>query len=257
MRPFHIIITCEHGGNLIPSQYASHFTGCEDQLESHRGWDIGALQIAQKLSTELNAKLFQTRISRLLVDCNRSVFNPEIYSDRTNRLSNNEKEEILKEYYYSYRNKVERYIRKISKQQRVLHVSVHTFVPEWNGVERSVDVGLLFDEARTTENIFCNYWKNELEKKLPDKSVKLNEPYKGADDGFTTYLRKKFSEQNYLGIEIEVNHKWANTPELNEITTALYFSLVLNFTHYSYSTFENKGVSRERVEKRKEIPRRE
>jgi hypothetical protein len=38
--------------------------------------------------------------------------------------------------------------------------------------------------------------------------VKMNQPYKGTDDGFTTYLRKKFDPEHYAGIELEVNQKY-------------------------------------------------
>ena len=51
--------------------------------------------------------------------------------------------------------------------------------------------------------------------------IKFNEPYKGTDDGFTTYLRTKFSDDEYLGIEIEVNQKYLGTEQWEMIAMGL------------------------------------
>lgn len=230
MRPFHIVITCEHGGNYIPARYSHLFSGSQELVQSHRGWDIGALKIAQKLARELQVKLFQTKISRLLVDCNRSVSNPEVFSKQTHLLAQEEKDRLLNEYYYPYRNNVENQIASKSTTEMVLHLSVHTFVPEWHGTERKVDVGLLYDDKRALETEFSERWKEEIQKQLPEKLIMLNIPYHGADDGFTTYLRGKVAESNYWGIEIEVNQKWVDSPEIGKIITTLHttLSIVLN-----------------------------
>jgi hypothetical protein len=33
----------------------------------------------------------------------------------------------------------------------------------------------------------------------------MNYPYRGTSDGFTAALRKRYAEDSYLGLEIEVN----------------------------------------------------
>ena len=38
--------------------------------------------------------------------------------------------------------------------------------------------------------------------------IRFNYPYLGISDGFTSYLRKKFNQKNYVGIELEVNQKF-------------------------------------------------
>jgi len=37
--------------------------------------------------------------------------------------------------------------------------------------------------------------------------VRRNYPYAGKNDGFTTYLRRRFPSDAYLGIELEINQK--------------------------------------------------
>jgi predicted N-formylglutamate amidohydrolase len=52
------IITCEHASNRLPEKWAHLFEGAQDVLETHRGWDPGAIQIARVDSDRLGAKLF-------------------------------------------------------------------------------------------------------------------------------------------------------------------------------------------------------
>ncbi|HZI25413.1 MAG TPA: N-formylglutamate amidohydrolase, partial [Chryseolinea sp.] len=97
----------------------------------------------------------------------------------------------------------------------------HTFTPVLNNQIRTVDIGILFDPNRKAESEFCRKLFDGLEQSLPYLSIKLNEPYKGTDDGFTTYLRTKFYDDEYLGIEIEVNQKYLGTEKWEMIAIGL------------------------------------
>jgi predicted N-formylglutamate amidohydrolase len=67
-----LIITCEHGGNAIPYAYRHLFQTDQDRalLNSHRGFDPGALAMAKSATAHLAAPLVMSTISRLLVDLN-------------------------------------------------------------------------------------------------------------------------------------------------------------------------------------------
>ncbi|WP_424961796.1 N-formylglutamate amidohydrolase [Ekhidna sp.] len=224
MRHVHTFITCEHAGNQIPKPY-EHLFHDKQVLSTHRGIDLGAHAFAKQLSDGLRIKLFETHISRLLVDCNRSVNNPQVFSEFASPLKSAEKNMVLQKYYYHYRNAVESYIRQQLLKKPVLHISMHTFTPVWEGVERKIDVALLFDENRALENDLCISWFRKLKEELPDFDVLTNVPYKGADDGFTTYLREKFPSQGYMGVEIEINQKWADTQQGEKFVSALQSTL--------------------------------
>jgi predicted N-formylglutamate amidohydrolase len=116
---------------------------------------------------------------------------------------------------------VEKTIAETIQNGPILHVSVHTFTPVFNGVERKLDIGILYDETRQSEKQFCEKWRDQLQQSLENKVVALNLPYNGADDGFTTYLRTLYDDNQYLGIEIEINQKFANRPEMDEIQSAI------------------------------------
>jgi predicted N-formylglutamate amidohydrolase len=204
-----LIITCEHAGNQVPDCYQHIFSNIKDILESHRGYDPGALEIARYLATECNAPLFICETTRLLIEPNRSIDSHELYSTYSRILFETDHEAIIKQYYYPHRNGVEEVISKVSKP--VLHLSIHSFTPVLNGEVRTVDLGILYDPVRKSETEFCSYLMDGLEQNLPYLNIEFNAPYKGTDDGFTTYLRKNFSDRDYLGIEIEVNQKYIGT----------------------------------------------
>jgi predicted N-formylglutamate amidohydrolase len=214
-----LIITCEHAGNQVPESYYHIFRDIKEVVESHRGWDPGALEIARFLALECSAPLFSCETTRLLIETNRSLDNYQLYSEYSRQLFETEHEQILQQFYYPYRNGVEEVISKISKP--ALHLSIHTFTPVLNDLVRPVDIGILFDPGRKTESDFCKKLLDGMEQNLPFFNIRLNEPYKGTDDGFTTYLRTKFSGNEYLGIEIEVNQKYIGTEKWEMISMGL------------------------------------
>ena len=237
MRPVHIIVSCEHAGNLIPNAYKHLFSGEEEILTTHKGWDPGALTIAKKIADYTQSRLFSTKVSRLLIDCNRSIDNSELFSVHSKVVHDSVKKALLDHYYLPYRKKVEDYIAVNIIERPVVHLSIHTFTPIWHGSERLVDVGLLFDDNRQLESQFCESWRAMASKYVPEILVMLNVPYHGADDGFTTYLRSKFTENRYLGIEIEINQKWIHTQELQGIVMGLYKALEESLNNYSITKF--------------------
>jgi hypothetical protein len=48
-----------------------------------------------------------------------------------------------------------------------------------------------------------------LQGELGELRIDLNEPYSGVSDGLTTTLRMEFPKGRYLGIELEVNQRFA------------------------------------------------
>lgn len=214
-----IIITCEHAGNVVPEKYSSLFAGSAAVLNSHRGWDPGALDVASTLANKLQAPLFRTAITRLLIEVNRSLDSATLFSEFTSELYANEKATLIAQYYLPYYHSIEEAIRQSEKP--VLHLSIHSFTPVFNGTTRTVDIGLLFDPASVQEKKFCALVKEKLDQQLPECKTVFNEPYKGTDDGIAEILRKKFPGSDYLGIEIELNQKFAGTSALMRIQEAL------------------------------------
>jgi predicted N-formylglutamate amidohydrolase len=205
-----LVITCEHGGNRIPEPYRDLFHAHQGLLDSHRGFDPGALIMARALATALAAPLVASTVSRLLVDLNRSVGHPRLHSKATRKASAEVRQRILKHYYQPYRAQVERLVRQaIADYGMAIHFSSHSFTPELDGKVREADIGLLYDPARPGEADLCERWKAALKNCAPDLAVRRNYPYAGKDDGLTAWFRQCFPADAYVGIELEVNQKHA------------------------------------------------
>ena len=207
-----LVFTCEHGGNRIPTEYQGLFRGQASVLKSHRGWDRGALVLARQLSSELKGPLVFSETSRLLIDLNRSLHHPRVFSEFTHNTDQATRQQIIQQVYLPYRRQAEKKMETVMKKQGiVLHFSIHTFVPELNNIPRNTDIGLLYDPQREGERALCLHLQDQLQSITRRWRVRRNYPYRGVADGFTTWLRKKFPGKNYIGIEIEVNQKHASS----------------------------------------------
>ena len=205
-RPVEFLVTCEHGGKRISSRYRACFAGQEALLESHRGFDPGALAMARTLAAQLKAPLIFSTVSRLLVDLNRSQGHPQLHAACIRLLPEACRRQIIEKYYLPFRAKVEMAIvQALGHGKRVIHFSSHSFTPILDGLVRTADVGLLYDPTRTDEAALCRQWHICLKAREPSLRVRRNYPYCGKSDGFTSFLRRRFPADQYLGIELEIN----------------------------------------------------
>lgn len=201
-----LILSCEHAVATIPQAWQPCFAPWQDLLASHRGIDFGAQAIAQALHQALHAPLVEATASRLLIDCNRSLNHPQCFSEATQGLSPEAKQQIIRAHYDPFRQAVTALIAaEIEAGQVVLHLSIHSFTPVLNGQIRQADIGLLYDPRRPGEKRVAQTWQKILQQQAPQWRIRRNYPYQGKSDGFTTYLRKQFSPENYIGIEVESN----------------------------------------------------
>jgi predicted N-formylglutamate amidohydrolase len=202
------LVTCEHGGNRIPSRYRALFDGYESLLSTHRAYDAGALRLARDLSSALRAPLCASTVSRLLIDLNRSITHPRVYSEATRAAPTAIREEIRRRYHTGYRSKAELQVsRLIATGHRAIHVSCHSFTPELNGKRRDADIGLLYDPMRSEELALCRRWRAAIKTQMPGLKIRMNYPYAGKSDGLTSFLRRRFAPELYLGIELEINQR--------------------------------------------------
>lgn len=194
---FRLLVTCEHGGNRVPREYAALFAGRERLLASHRGYDRGALAIARRFPGPLRA----STVTRLLVDLNRSPGHPRLHADF---VPEEARARIVARHYRPYRAEVDRLVRRLAP---VLHLSVHSFAPVLRGKRRTMEIGLLFDPSRRGEAELCGRWQRLL--RAEGFVVRRNAPYRGTSDGLTTALRARWPGTLYRGIELEVNRRIA------------------------------------------------
>ncbi len=201
-----LVLSCEHASADIPARFRSLFAGHESVLRTHRGWDPGTWQLGKRLSQRFQVPVLATKVSRLLIEVNRSLHHPKLFSEFSSPLQPEIKQQLIDEYYLPHRGALEQQIRTVLKRNhRVLHLSLHSFTGQWNGEPRTADLGLLYDPRRSAELSTSCRWQKSLRQRLPGLVIRRNYPYLGKADGLTTALRKKFTSTQYAGIELEVN----------------------------------------------------
>jgi predicted N-formylglutamate amidohydrolase len=208
MRPLTLLVTCEHGGNRIPPEYAPLFRHRKRLLASHRGYDAGALAMARSLARAVGAPLISATVSRLLVELNRSPGRQFRESPVMRDAPYALQVDVCRRYYVPYWSTVEAFVRRaVAEGRRVIHVSSHSFTPSLDGLARSADVGLLYDPGHAGERGLCARWQAALRARAPAWVIRRNYPYRGTSDGLTRWLRGRFDAALYGGIELEINQK--------------------------------------------------
>ena len=75
-----LILTCEHASNKLPAAFKSAVPA--DVLETHRAYDIGAVQVFRKLVKFAKPEFYcEGKFSRLFVDLNRTITNKSAFSE--------------------------------------------------------------------------------------------------------------------------------------------------------------------------------
>lgn len=218
----------------MPSEYARLFAGAERVLDSHRGLDYGALQVARAFGKRLGVTPATATVSRLVCDLNRSPHHRNLFSEYTRPLARAERERVLARHYWPYRRRVEGAVAAaIGAGERVLHVSAHSFTPVLRGEVRRCDVGFLYDPAVAGEVAFVAAWHAALAAAAPELVLRRNYPYTGVSDSLVTHLRRAYAVRGYVGIELEVNQK--------HVGGAAWRRLIGTLTHTLATVVESHG----------------
>lgn len=221
-----ILVSCEHSSNRLPPPLRLD----PRLLQLHIAWDPGARQIARRLSQSFDAPLFEGEVSRLVVDLNRTLGNRVLMRKVSDGhvipfnygLSKEQIQRRIDRYYVPYRSRVQDAIAEMLRRRgRCVHLCVHTFTPVLAGKRRGNDIGLLHDPSRAIERALCNEVRRHLSTHA-DYVVWFNRPYSGTADGILPAMRQRFDAPGYVGLEIEVNQKYAgNAAALRRLTDRL------------------------------------
>ena len=220
-----VLVSSEHASNRLPVGMKAS----PEMMALHIAWDPGALKIARRLAETFNAPLHAGEYSRLVVDLNRTIGNSVLVrrvSDGhripfNHGLSRSDVERRIKDYYLPYRTAVSEAVEGIIQDcGRCVHLCIHTYTPQLGDNVRGNDIGLLYDPHRQPEAALVR----ELREALIERTglvVWLNRPYQGTADGILPRIREAHDAKVYVGIELEVNQRFAEVPaELDDITDA-------------------------------------
>lgn len=201
-----LILSCEHARNELPDGLDLGLD--EEALRSHIAWDEGALELARTLALATGAPLIEGEVSRLVVDLNRREEDPGVIPTvafgvpvpGNQGLGAEQRQARFLRYHRPYRARI---LAEVGRASPCLHLSIHSFTPVLHGEERTVRLGLLFDPDRSAEARHAERLRQAL--RAAGVDARFNEPYLGTDEGLTTWLRERFADERYAGIELELH----------------------------------------------------
>jgi len=207
------VIICEHASCHIPDHYQG-LGLAQDKIESHIGWDIGAQALSEKLAQQLDAPLIVQTHSRLLYDCNRPPSSKSAIPSKSettlipgnSQLSSAQKQARADAYYYPFHQSIRNFLDKRATVQDSIIVTIHSFNPIYNALERKLDIGIIHDLDIA--------WANKLTQAaqtLQHVQTSLNEPYSAADE-VTHTLQLHGTNRSLANVMIEVKNNLIDTP---------------------------------------------
>jgi len=186
------VLACEHAANFVPAGYGT--LGLDPaELERHIAWDPGARGVAAAMSLMLDAPLVASRISRLMIDCNRPLDAPDLIPSlsETTRIPGNasldaaERRRRIALAHEPFHAAIDELLERRARGGLASWlVSVHSFTPVYKGVPRPWEIGIIHDEdarlAAPLIDALCA---------VPGLRVGVNQPYSPADRVYYTIER--------------------------------------------------------------------
>jgi predicted N-formylglutamate amidohydrolase len=152
-----VVLVCEHASNHMPPRY--HGLGLpRAELERHIAWDIGAADLARRLSVLLDAPLFLSGYSRLLIDCNRPLGSSTSIPTQSEDtvipgnlgLDADEVARRQAAWFTPFQDRIARHLdARMTAARPTIIIGVHSFTPVFQGVARPWQAGVQYARATT------------------------------------------------------------------------------------------------------------
>lgn len=150
-----LVLVCEHASNWMPDSHGGLGLPAPER-QRHIAWDIGAAEVARKLSHLLDAPLVLAGASRLLIDLNRPLGCPTSIPARSeatdipgNRnLSAAERDARAARWFHPFHDRLAALLddrRRRNAPTRL--IAVHSFTPVFLGEVRPWRAGVLYRRA--------------------------------------------------------------------------------------------------------------
>lgn len=221
-----VLITCEHASAALPG--GADLGVSAAVRTSHVGWDAGAARVAGQVARELGCAYVAGAWSRLWVDLNRPAGSRQVVPavsfgvavQGNAALSDQARHARVAAYHEPHWRRVTGLVEERARGGGCLHLAIHSFDPAIAPQDRCFEVGVLFDPDWQPEAAIADELRGLVAG--AGYETRTNEPYLGTDEGLTTWLRTRFEDAAYTGIEIELNQALATSPaRAGELTGAL------------------------------------
>ena len=201
-----VLVVCDHASNYVPNA----LNGLDIQahyFERHIGYDIGAAEVARRLTAQLNASAVLAGFSRLVIDANRFLTShdsvPSISDGVTIKgneaLSITDRLVRVEELFIPYHDAINRAIASIRKHFSMpLMISVHSYTPIFQGFERPWEIGVVWEGDDGVASMLMEF----LEENTP-YHVGDNEPYHACNPvGYT--MKTHAESKGYPHVMVEI-----------------------------------------------------
>jgi predicted N-formylglutamate amidohydrolase len=196
-----VVLSCEHASARLPEPYAWPE---QDRwlVGTHWSYDLGARVLSLELARELSASAVLARFTRLLIDPNRALSQPDLFrvsaEGRPVRLNQGleaaERTRRIERYYRPYHTALD---EALARSHAPLLLSIHSFTPNYEGEVRDVELGVLFNH----EEEHADALHAALERAF--SAVRKNEPWSGR--GGLIYSAESHAQRfGRVALELEV-----------------------------------------------------
>jgi len=179
------VLICDHASHRIPEALGSLGVSEADRL-THIGWDIGAADVARRLSELLDATLVLPGYSRLVIDNNRPPHVPSAMPTVSGgvRVPGNEQLDDaaraarVDTFHRPYHSAIANLLDERAREGRAtVLLSIHSFTPQpLHGTPRPWPVSMLYGRDARLAHPFRDALRAE------DLHVGDNEPYRVSDE---------------------------------------------------------------------------
>jgi predicted N-formylglutamate amidohydrolase len=185
------VVVCDHASSRIPPEYGFLGLSAAERL-AHIAWDPGALEMSLRLAELLDAPLVYSTVSRLVVDCNRSLDAPDLIaavSETTAipgnaKLSAGERRHRIAAVHEPYHAAIDALLeQRMARPMATALIGIHTFTPVYRGVARHWQVGVIFQRDRRLADRLIDSFRAE------GLNVGVNQPYSPAEGVYYTIER--------------------------------------------------------------------
>jgi len=200
-----MLLVCDHASRRFPAALKN--MGLDPVASRcHLAWDIGAGALTEHLAASLGTTAVLAQYWRLVVDCNRDLFDPGAFMEfvdgvviHGNRnLKQAQKDQRAADIYWPYHYAIDVELKRLAAYgDTTAFFAIHSFAPVLNGISRDVEIGILWDADRDTAEILIEGFRRA------GFEVGDNEPYSGkAPQDFTIDHHAEDAGLPHVGIEI-------------------------------------------------------
>ena len=199
------VIAVDHAGRRIPKRLDNLGLPLSE-LKRHTAWDIGALEVARRVSAVLDAPLISQEYSRLVIDCNRTpgsetsipTMAEGLAVPGNTGLSDEEIATRRAEIFEPYHARLSALLRERRAAHRpTILVTQHTMTNILNGLRREMHAAVLYDKDRRFAGLVL-----ETLRRNQKLLVAENEPYLVHQTHYTIPYHAEPHGLPYVELEI-------------------------------------------------------